>query len=151
MSKLINLVSKTASTVAAIGLVATSFVSLQSNALATQRQEQIYAQVYMPQVIERDRTEGDSAEDHAWTLNDDRAKYEGQLTNAEENKYERFKEQIQVHNLNPKEAAKEIGDSNFKNLRGDLYQIRLSQRNRVLFTIDWDNHKVFVRQVGGHT
>jgi hypothetical protein len=42
-------------------------------------------------------------------------------------------------------------DSDYKNLSGDQYQIRLSRRNRVTFTVDHGNQLVTILQVGGHT
>ncbi len=41
--------------------------------------------------------------------------------------------------------------SDYKNLQGNQYQIRLSKNNRVTFWVDDDKHIVKIIQVGGHT
>ena len=86
-----------------------------------------------------------------WTYSDDKAKHVQQLSPSEEETFQAFKQLIQNEGYHPKEAAKLIGDTNFKQLdkKTNLYQIRLSQKNRVTFVINDKN--VEIRHVGGHT
>ncbi|PHM69781.1 hypothetical protein [Xenorhabdus sp. KJ12.1] len=87
-----------------------------------------------------------------WVVDDERAEW-AQIPRAAENKYDEWVRIIVENNRSPSDAARDIGDSNFKMLSGatELYTIRLSQRHRVLFTIDSVNEIVRVLQVGGHT
>ncbi|WP_086954119.1 hypothetical protein, partial [Xenorhabdus innexi] len=75
-----------------------------------------------------------------WVVDDDRAEWE-QIPRAAENKYEEWVRIIRENNRSPSDAARDIGDSNFKMLGGtaELYTIRLSKKHRVLFTIDYTN------------
>jgi mRNA-degrading endonuclease RelE of RelBE toxin-antitoxin system len=73
------------------------------------------------------------------------------LTNAEQAKFDVFQNAINNKGHHPKEAARIAGDTDYKQLYGNRYQIRLSQSNRVFFTINAQNHIVKITQVGGHT
>ena len=74
-----------------------------------------------------------------------------QLTDSEQAKYDAFKNAIAHKGLSPKESAEEIGDSQFKRLQGNQYQVRISGGKRVTFTVDWGRKEVRILQAGGHT
>ncbi|MEH2210679.1 mannan-binding lectin [Nostoc sp.] len=73
------------------------------------------------------------------------------LNKAEQDKFDRFQNAIKNRGLSARDAALEIGDSNYKKLQGNQYQIRLSQSNRVTFLVENDTHIVKIKIVGGHT
>ena len=84
-----------------------------------------------------------------WTLdkNENRAAY-GELTPAEQAKFETFENAIANYGKHPKDAAHEAGDTQYKRFHGDLHQIRLSDWTRATFQVD-DAHKVVkILQVG---
>jgi mRNA-degrading endonuclease RelE of RelBE toxin-antitoxin system len=85
-----------------------------------------------------------------WTLVKKRAKFIP-LTAAEQNRYDVFQNAIANKGHHPQEAARLAGDTDYKKLQGNQYEIRLSQRNRVTFTVDDKNHVVTILQAGGHT
>jgi hypothetical protein len=87
-----------------------------------------------------------------WTLDKSRARF-GQLTPAEQAKFDIFQNAIANEGMSPKNAAERMGDAHYKLLKGtrDQYQIRLSQQNRATFIVDNAHHKVTILQVGGHT
>jgi len=85
-----------------------------------------------------------------WTLDKTTAEY-NQLTNSEQAKFDAFQNAIQNQQKHPKEAAADAGDTDYKLLQGNQYQIRLSQGNRVTFTLDPAAQVVKILQVGGHT
>jgi mRNA-degrading endonuclease RelE of RelBE toxin-antitoxin system len=85
-----------------------------------------------------------------WTLDKSRATYK-QLTPAEQAKLDAFQNAIANQGEDPKTAAKNAGDTDYKLLTGNQYQIRLSQGTRVTFQVDAANHVVKILQVGGHT
>lgn len=87
----------------------------------------------------------------AWTLDTSEASWKADLTDAEQEKYDLFTDAIDTDNLNPKDAARQAGDTNFKKLSDGSYQIRLSKSNRVRMWIDWKNQICKIVQVGGHT
>jgi mRNA-degrading endonuclease RelE of RelBE toxin-antitoxin system len=72
------------------------------------------------------------------------------LTQSEQNKWDAFQDTVRA-GTHPKEAAREIGDSDYKCLQGNQYQIRLSQHNRATFLVDDTTQTVTILQVGGHT
>ncbi|MEM8558913.1 MAG: hypothetical protein AAGG50_13925 [Bacteroidota bacterium] len=87
-----------------------------------------------------------------WKIDKSRAKFSRQgLTAAEQNKFDAFKIAVHQRGMHPKDAAKAAGDTNYKQLIGDQYQIRLSQGNRVTFTVNTTTETVHILQVGGHT
>lgn len=51
----------------------------------------------------------------------------------------------------PQDAARAIGDSDYKCLHGSQYQIRLNQSERATFLVDHTTQTVTVIKVGGHT
>ncbi|VVQ14796.1 hypothetical protein PS918_05774 [Pseudomonas fluorescens] len=87
----------------------------------------------------------------SWTYSKKGATFKNGLTESEQTTFDTFQNLIKNQGLSPADAAKMAGDSNYKQLdnRFNIYQIRLSQKNRVLFEINDLNVKV--RQVGGHT
>ena len=85
-----------------------------------------------------------------WTLDKSVAEY-ATLTNAEQAKFDIFQNAIQNQQKHPKQAAEEAGDTDYKLLQGDQYQIRLSQGNRVTFRVNPTTQVVMILQVGGHT
>lgn len=87
----------------------------------------------------------------AWRLNKRNARFIKSLTPSEQAKFDAFQNAIHNRGLHPKDAAKEAGDSDYKNLIGDQYQIRLSQGSRVTFRVSTTNNTVSILQVGGHT
>ncbi len=70
------------------------------------------------------------------------------LTASEQDNLNTFMNRIRLEGVHPITAAASW-DSDYKNLIGNQYQIRLSQRNRVTFEIDGDIVRIL--QVGGHT
>jgi len=85
-----------------------------------------------------------------WTIDKASAEY-AQLTKSEQAKYDIFQNAIQNQHKHPKQAAEEAGDTDYKLLQGDQYQIRLSQGNRVTFTVNPTSQVVTILQVGRHT
>ncbi|MEH1840034.1 MAG: mannan-binding lectin [Nostoc sp.] len=73
------------------------------------------------------------------------------LNDAEQRKFDTFQNAINNRGLSAKDAAHEIGDSDYKKLQGNQYQIRLSRNNRVTFLVEDDTHIVKILIVGGHT
>ncbi len=80
-----------------------------------------------------------------FTVNDSKAE-ENTMKPAQETKYKQWKKLI-LAGSHPKDAAEEIGDSNYETVSGG-YTIRLSQEHRVFFTIS--GNAVTVKQIGGH-
>jgi hypothetical protein len=70
------------------------------------------------------------------------------LTKTEQDHLNEFMNRIRLEGLSPKEAASGW-DSKYTQLRGNQYEIRLSQGNRATFEID--GFTVRMLQVGGHT
>lgn len=87
----------------------------------------------------------------AWTLNKSDADWDVELSQAEQSKFDIFQNAITHDNLNPRDAANRAGDTDFKRLSDNSYQIRLSKRARVKMWINWDDQTVTIAQVGGHT
>ncbi|RCJ38861.1 hypothetical protein A6769_07425 [Nostoc punctiforme NIES-2108] len=85
-----------------------------------------------------------------WALDKKGAKF-NPLNKAEQSKFDKFQNAIANKGLSAKDAADEIGDSNYKKLQGNQYQIRLSKNNRVTFLVEDDTHTVKLKIVGGHT
>lgn len=85
-----------------------------------------------------------------WTVDKSSAEF-GVLTNSEQYKFDQFQNAIEHNNKHPKEAAKEAGDTDYKCLTGNQYQIRLSQGTRATFLVEDMIQRVKVLQVGGHT
>jgi RHS repeat-associated protein len=73
------------------------------------------------------------------------------LSNAEQANFDTFQNALHNLGVHPKIAASFIGGSDYKQLDADsnLFQIRLSQSERVTFTVS--DKLVEIRQVGGHT
>jgi hypothetical protein len=86
-----------------------------------------------------------------WRLDKTRARFSRDLTFAEQQTFDTFQNAIQHHGMHPKDAAKQAGDTNYKCLAGDQYQIRLSQGNRATFRVHTTGKTVEILQVGGHT
>lgn len=87
-----------------------------------------------------------------WRLDKRNARYhKGGLTSSEQAKFDVFQNAIHNRGMHPKDAAKETGDTDYKNLTGDQYQIRLSQGTRVTFRVRDSLNLVEILQVGGHT
>lgn len=89
----------------------------------------------------------------AWTFDDSRASGTPGIPSAAMNKYYAWRRFIRDHGKHPKDAASDVGDLDYKLLRGTdaQYQIRLNQEHRVTFTVDSANERVTVLQIGGHT
>jgi hypothetical protein len=73
------------------------------------------------------------------------------LSEPEQGKFDTFQNAIHHLGLSPKNAAMLAGNADYKQLdkKTNLFQIRLSQSERVTFTVK--NKLVEIRQVGGHT
>jgi hypothetical protein len=85
-----------------------------------------------------------------WTLDKSRARFDVELNKVEQEHFDEFQNAIQNQGLHPSKAA-EGWDSNYKNLKGDQYTIRLSQANRASFLVDDATNTCTILQVGGHT
>jgi len=72
------------------------------------------------------------------------------LNAVEQNKFDIFQNAIANTGLSPKDAAQRIGDSNYKAVRNNQYQIRLSRAKRVLFVVQPNQHLVIIQAVGVH-
>ena len=83
-----------------------------------------------------------------YTLNKNGVTPSVQLTQTEQDHLNEFMNRIRNEGISPKDAASGW-DSQYKNLQGDQYQIRLSRNNRATFTVVGDT--VTMLQVGGHT
>ena len=86
-----------------------------------------------------------------WRLDKSKAVYANDLRANEQANFDIFRNAIANRGLHPIHAAREVEDCNYKHLDGDRYQIRISQRYRVFFTVDEPNKVVTILQVGGHT
>lgn len=87
----------------------------------------------------------------AWTLDKNGVTPSVPLTNTEQDHLNEFMNRLRVEDDITPEKAASGWDSNYKQLQGNQYQIRLSQKNRVTFTVDYDTHVVTMIAVGGHT
>lgn len=85
----------------------------------------------------------------AWTLNKNGVTPSVKLTTTEQDHLNEFMNRVRAGEA-PSDAASGW-DSNYKNLTGQQYQIRLSQKNRATFTVDPKAQRVTMLQVGGHT
>ena len=85
-----------------------------------------------------------------WSLDKSNAQFKT-LTRSEQARFDQFQNAIHHRGVNPKDAAREMGGANYKNLAGDQFQIRLSKGNRVTFRVLANEFKVIILQVGGHT
>ncbi|MEG4964057.1 MULTISPECIES: hypothetical protein [unclassified Microcoleus] len=96
---------------------------------------------------------GFSGEAFAWTFDKSRMEFVGQLTNAEQNRFDIFQNEIQNDGANPRDAAQMAGDTNYRKLQGtqNQFEIRLSQATRATFFVDDANQVVTMSQIGGHT
>jgi hypothetical protein len=89
-----------------------------------------------------------------WTFDKSRMQVTGQLTASEQEKFDIFQNAIQSEGLHPRQAAERAGATNYKNLLGDQFQIRLSQSARATFRVLDDgggNGRVEMIDLGGHT
>jgi RHS repeat-associated protein len=87
-----------------------------------------------------------------WKLDKSKAKYDKELTPAEQAVFDKFQNAINNEGKSPGDAAVMAGDSNYKRLQHtkvNRFQIRLSRGQRVSFEIEGKN--VIIREVGGHT
>ena len=84
-----------------------------------------------------------------WKLDKSKAKF-GQLEKSEQAVFDRFQNAVKK-GMHPKEAAKQAGDTNYKKLSGDQYQIRLGGKQRATFIVDEAKKVCTIKQVGGHT
>lgn len=85
----------------------------------------------------------------SWTLDKNGVTPSVDLTDAEQEHLNEFMNQVR-DGKDPKSAASGW-DSDYKNLNGNQFQVRLSKRNRVTFTVNQADWKVTILQVGGHT
>ena len=93
----------------------------------------------------------------AWVVDDSeqRSKYDKgghvDVPSAAMSKYFEWKRRITSsgYGEDPKTAARHAGDMHFERV-GDVYTIRLSQKHRVVFTINETRKQVKVLRVGGH-
>lgn len=85
----------------------------------------------------------------AWKLNKNGVTPSRPLTTAQQQHLNEFMNSVREGN-SPKVAASQW-DSDYKNLQGDQYQIRLSQGCRATFIVDNATQTVTMLQVGGHT
>lgn len=93
-----------------------------------------------------------SDDDRAWALNKSNAQFKNSgLSNAEQRSFDTFQNAIHNFGLSPKNAASLVGGADYKQLdkNTNLYQIRLSQSQRVTFIVE--GKVATIRQVGGHT
>jgi hypothetical protein len=84
-----------------------------------------------------------------WTLDKNNVTPSVALTGAEQDHLNEFMNKVRS-DVHPKVAASGW-DSNYKQLVGDQYQIRLSQANRATFRVNEAAQRVTMLQVGGHT
>ena len=87
-----------------------------------------------------------------WTLDKHGVTPSVTLKDSEQDKLNTFMGNIQRDGQHPKDAAS-VGGYDYKLLdkNTQLYQIRLSQKNRATFYVDENTHTVVMCQVGGHT
>ena len=83
-----------------------------------------------------------------YTLNKNDVTPSRPLTTSEQDHLNEFMNKIRNEGVSPKVAASGW-DSDYKQLAGDQYQIRLSKGNRVTFSVV--GNTVTMLQVGGHT
>lgn len=89
-----------------------------------------------------------------WTYDKSQMRYKGQLTKSEQGKFDIFQNAIQNEGLHPRLAAEMAGDTDYKNLQGNQFQIRLSQSARATFLVEdagGGNGTVVMLELGGHT
>ncbi len=88
-----------------------------------------------------------------WTVPDSKAERQCTLPSGYMAKYRNWKDEIQVRNHHPKEAAEICGDMHYEQLSGKnkgQFTIRLSQEHRVAFTLNTMARQVLVFHIGGH-
>jgi hypothetical protein len=85
---------------------------------------------------------------NSWRLDKSRALFTV-LTPAVQRKFDEWQNDIHKNGTHPKLAAERIGDSQYESLANEVYTIKLSHCDRVVFKLD--NDTVRVLQVGGHT
>ncbi|MBF8659896.1 RHS repeat-associated core domain-containing protein [Pseudomonas putida] len=91
-------------------------------------------------------------DERAWKLDKSKATFKSSgLNDAEQRSFDSFQNAIYHFGLSPKEAAVLMGGADYKLLdkNSQLYQIRLSGKQRVTFRIQ--DRQVEIREVGGHT
>jgi hypothetical protein len=87
----------------------------------------------------------------AWKIKG-KVKYVQQLTKAEDTKWDAFVAHL-ADGKSPADAAKALGDSDFKALKGgaNQYELRLSGGKRATFIVNSSAKEISQVQVGGHT
>ncbi|PHM65506.1 hypothetical protein [Xenorhabdus sp. KJ12.1] len=70
--------------------------------------------------------------------------------------YNSWVNNIRNKGLHPKKAAEEIGDANYKRMKGtsknvQQFEIRLNGSDRVSFILDKKNQDIYVTDIGGHS
>lgn len=86
-----------------------------------------------------------------WTLDKSRANFVSDLNATEQGVFDRFQNAIANDGLHPKLAAEQAGNTDYKNLQGDQFQIRLSGQKRATFLVDKTTEVCTILDVGGHT
>ena len=84
-----------------------------------------------------------------WTLDKNGVTPSVNLTSTEQDHLNEFMNRVRQGD--PPNVAASGWDSNYKNLAGDQYQIRLSLKNRATFAVNNQAQVVTMLQVGGHT
>ncbi|HCR49818.1 MAG TPA: hypothetical protein PLL64_02585 [Rhodothermales bacterium] len=85
----------------------------------------------------------------SWSLDKTGARFDVVLHATEQMKFDNFQNAVNWGS-HPKDAATGF-DYDFKCLYDDVYQIRLSQKNRATFRVDEKRKVCVILQVGGHT
>lgn len=89
----------------------------------------------------------------AWTFDDSTASGRMGIAAAAMRNYYDWRRRVRDLGEHPYDAARYVGDLNYKQLRGShsQYEIRLNQKHRATFTVDDDAQRVTVLEIGGHT
>lgn len=93
-------------------------------------------------------------EEKKWTVEYRNKKTEKSVQSLEKTSldvFEKFVDGITKKGLHPKTAAEAAGDTNYKSLKGNQFQIRLGGKDRATFILDDKAKKVTIVDVGGHT
>jgi hypothetical protein len=85
-----------------------------------------------------------------WSIDDSNAQATPQLPAACGRTYYAWRRAIRDEHLHPREAAEQVGDTDYETYGNDRYTIRLSQGHRVYFLVDEGEEQVTVVKVGTH-
>jgi len=85
----------------------------------------------------------------AWTLEYANRCERNGISGAAYSKWTEFSNHIR-QGTHPRTASEQMGHLGYERLSGGVYSVRLSQGDRIYFTLDEANEVCTVEQIGGH-